>query len=413
MMKSQTRILVIEDDASEAMALARVLRIEGYDVVVAADVKQALERTREQIDLVVSDLCLGRRSGMEALTEWRRVSPRTPFILTTAFGTVDTAVAAMKSGATDFLPKPVDPEQLIKMIAGLLHRNRQPGLDEPAQGVEKILGRSPAVQHVREQCRRVAGTDCSILILGESGTGKELVAEAIHALSPRSSGPRITVNMTAIPETLVESELFGHVKGAYTNAIGKHMGRFQAAHQGTLFIDEIGDIPIGVQMKLLRVLETRRLIPLGGEEEVTLDTRVIAATSRDLHRMTVEGKFREDLYYRLNVVQLRLPPLRERREDIPEIAEFYLRRYDGAYGSAARSIRPDLMSFLQNYGWPGNVRQLKNGLESMLVLSQGTELTPDDLPADLRSAAGLDGATGRTEAGSDQKARYSAGIAFA
>ncbi len=382
-------ILIVEDNAAECTALSRLLRLEGYNVLTASDVSQALEAAAQPIDLVISDLCLGRESGLDILRHWRRHAPRTPFLLTTAFGTVDTAVTAMKLGAADFLPKPVNPDDLLVMVASLLRRQRLPLTQQPAQGVEKILGRNPAIQQVRDQCAKVAATDSPILIVGESGTGKELAAEAIHALSPRSTGPRITVNMTAIPETLIESELFGNARSTAADASVKHVGRIQAAHQGTLFIDEVGDLPLAVQAKLLRVLETKRVTSLGSDEELPADIHIIAATSKDLLKMVKEKTFREDLYYRLNVVQLQLPPLRERREDIPELCEFYLREHSRNVQGEPRKLQVELLNFLCSYNWPGNIRQLKNCLESMCTLSDEAELGLQDLPPDLRNVAGV------------------------
>lgn len=382
-------VLIVEDNAAECVALSRLLRLEGYKVLTAADVPQAIELAAQPIDLVISDLCLGRESGLDILRHWRRHAPRTPFLLTTAFGTVDTAVTAMKLGAADFLPKPVNPDDLLVMVASLLRRQRMPMTQLAAVGVEKILGRAPAIQQIREQCAKVALTDSPIMITGESGTGKELAAEAIHALSPRSSGPRITVNMSAIPETLIESELIGQARSTPADSPVRHLGRIQAAHQGTLFIDEVGDLPLAVQTKLLRVLETQRVIPLGSDEEVPADTRLIAATSKDLLKMVKEGTFREDLYYRLNVVQLQMPPLRDRREDIPELAEFYLREYARHTQAEPRKLQIELLNFLCSYNWPGNIRQLKNCLESMCTLSDEAELGLTDLPPDLRNVAGV------------------------
>lgn len=382
-------ILIVEDNAAECTALSRLLRLEGYNVLTASDVSQALEAAAQPIDLVISDLCLGRESGLDILRHWRRHAPRTPFLLTTAFGTVDTAVTAMKLGAADFLPKPVNPDDLLVMVASLLRRQRLPLTQQPAQGVEKILGRNPAIQQVREQCAKVAATDSPILIVGESGTGKELVAEAIHALSPRSAAPRITVNMTAIPETLIESELFGNARSTAADASVKHVGRIQAAHQGTLFIDEVGDLPLAVQAKLLRVLETKRVTSLGSDEELPADIHIIAATSKDLLKMVKDKTFREDLYYRLNVVQLQLPPLRERREDIPELCDFYLREHSRIVQGEPRKLQVELLNFLCSYNWPGNIRQLKNCLESMCTLSDEAELGLQDLPPDLRNVAGV------------------------
>jgi DNA-binding NtrC family response regulator len=305
---------------------------------------------------------------------------------------VNSAVEAMKLGAEDYLTKPVNPDELLILVARSLEfyrkdetiRHLQERLDERL-GFEKMIGSSKAIREVFDQARMAAQSECTVLVTGESGTGKELVAEALHHNSPRRNGPFMTVNMAAVPEHLVESELFGHVKGAFTGAMAARMGRFEAAHGGSLFIDEIGDFALASQAKLLRVLENHTITPIGSNDDKQVDVRAIAATSRCLEEMVKSGKFREDLYYRLNVVTIHIPALRERPEDIPLLATHFLRIFRTAHQKEDLEIEPDLMEFLTSYSWPGNVRQLKNTLESMIVLSRGSALTVENIPATLES----------------------------
>ncbi len=390
-MVQAARILVVEDGPGEREALARVLRMEQYDVLTAENPQQALEYIEQPVDLILSDLRMGKSSGLDLLRYWEEQRPHTPFIMITAYGDVESAVAAMKLGANDYLTKPVDPEQLLGLIEKCLKQRRESVVVESKSrpegrreaGMDRIVGRSPAMLDVFDQTRRAAQTESTVLILGESGTGKELIAEAIHENSPRQSGPFVLVNMAAIPETLVESELFGHMKGAFTGATADRMGRFETANGGTIFIDEIGDFPAPSQAKLLRVLENRTISRVGCNEDKGIDVRVVAATSRKLEQMVANGQFREDLYYRLNVVAIHLPPLRERREDIPILSEFFLRELCQANRVPALNIDPDLMRYLEDFSWPGNVRQLRNCLESMVVMARGPVLRIDDLPRGL------------------------------
>ncbi len=339
-----SRILVVEDKASEREALARLLKLEHYDVVTADSASCAIGYLREPIDLVISDLKMSKATGLDLLRYWKDRRRETPFIMVTAFGDVDSAVEAMKLGAEDYLNKPVNPEEMLLLVARCLEARRkdetiaelQTRLDERL-GFERVIGHSAAMLEVFEHARRAAMTDSTVLITGESGTGKELIAEAIHQNSPRREAPFVTVNMAAVPSHLVESELFGHVKGAFTGATDSRIGRFQSADQGTIFIDEIGDFAWESQAKLLRVLENRTVTPIGSNDDREVNVRVVAATSRNLESMVRDGDFREDLYYRLNVVNLKLPPLRERREDIPLLVEHMLREP----GAAAQSLAFD------------------------------------------------------------------------
>jgi DNA-binding NtrC family response regulator len=385
MMANQAaRILIVEDDDSEREALARVLRLERYEVIAARSPAEALELAVDGVELVISDLCLRRESGIDLLRRWKSKHPQTPFLLVTAFGTIQTAVDAIKLGADDFLLKPVDPVQLLELVQRLLHRKRPgaiPSGDSPS--LSAIVGNSSAVNTIRQNIRRAAATNSTVLIMGESGTGKELVARAIHASSPRASGPLVVINMAAVPETLVESELFGHAKGAFTSAVQPRMGRFEQANQGTLFIDEIGDFPLHMQPKLLRVVEDGLVAPLGSVQDVKVDVRLVAATSRPLAKLVRSGEFREDLYYRLNVIAIDLPPLRQRREDIAPLVHHFLQQFAVNPSLEVRDVSPDLMQRLENSPWPGNVRQLRNCLERMCVMSNSAVLSLADLPAEI------------------------------
>jgi DNA-binding NtrC family response regulator len=310
--------------------------------------------------------------------------------MVTAHGDVDSAVEAMKLGAEDYLNKPVNPDELLILIKRCLRSvekdttiaDLQHRLDERL-GFEKIIGQSQAVLNTFQRARRAAATDSTVLITGESGAGKELIAEAIHQNSPRKPGPFVTVNMAAVPEHLVESELFGHTKGSFTGATESRIGRFAAADGGTIFIDEVGDFKLESQAKLLRVLETRTVTPIGSNNDREVNVRVVAATSRNLEEMVRREEFREDLYYRLNVIRLELPPLRERREDIPLLIRHFLEQFAEALDRPIPELSPDLKKVMQEHDWPGNVRQLRNCLESMVVLASGDKLTVSDLPSSL------------------------------
>jgi DNA-binding NtrC family response regulator len=383
----KSRILVVEDQESERNALERLLRVARYEVVAASSAEEALDWCDQPIDLVISDLRMGRRSGIDLLMQWREVRPETPFILATAFGDVDSAVRAMKLGADDYLTKPVDPSRLLDSVRQVLDKPAKahaPPKSAPLEPQEfgTLIGRSRAMQEVFERIRRAAQTDSIVLILGESGTGKELVAGAIHRESPRAKGPYVAVNMAAIPAHLVESELFGHVRGAFTGATDARVGRFQVASGGTIFIDEIGDFEPTAQAKLLRVLENYTVCPIGSNEDVQVDVRIVAATSRNLPDLLNQGQFREDLYYRLNVVVIRLPALRDRPEDIPLLAESFLRESAGACGRGPMRFSQPLIQHFMRQSWPGNVRQLRNLIFSMVVMARHDVLDLGDIPAE-------------------------------
>ncbi len=386
MTDSLATILVVEDGQSEREALVRVLRLEHYKVLAARHPDEALAFTGQPVDLVISDLRMGKRSGLDLLKDWRSQFGDTPFIMMTAFGDVDSAVAAMKLGAADFLSKPIEPEDLLSRVRDCLQaRGRRAGDGAPSgeDYLSRIIGESPGIREVCEQVRRVAATDTTVVILGEPGAGKELVAEAIHYNSRRAAGPYVPVDMAAIPEAMIESELFGHVQGAFEGAIADRVGRFEAADEGTIFIDEISDFPLALQAKLLRVLENQVVMPLGANQGRSVNVRVVAATCHDLSDRTSEGQFRQDLFYRLNVVAIRVPPLRERPQDIPLLVAHFVRNIARAHGSLPCEVTPELMRKLTGLPWPGNVRQLRNCLESMIVLAPGASLRLADLPPEL------------------------------
>ncbi|WP_428938176.1 sigma-54-dependent transcriptional regulator [Fontivita pretiosa] len=386
-MSNLGRVLVVEDNETERKALGQLLKAEGFTVFGAESADKAMGYIDENPDVVLSDLHMGDVSGIDLLHLWKKRRPETQFILLTGQGSLNTAIQAIKSGAYDYLTKPVNPDELVLLVRRavesiqkdkeLEHLRRR--LDQRF-GLEQIVGQSKQMKEVFAKIQRAAPVDSTVLILGESGTGKELVAQALHQSSLRKKGPFVAVNCAAVPATLVESELFGHVRGAFTGATDRRIGRFEQADGGTLFIDEIGDFELGLQAKLLRVLESLTVTPVGGHEDRKVDVRVIAATSRDICKMVEEGKFREDLYYRLNVVQIALPPLRERPDDIPLLVEHFLKEISQQKHTPMKRVSPEVMRRFQQYRWPGNVRELRNTLESMMVLAEGDVLTERDLP---------------------------------
>jgi len=389
-------ILVADDEKNIREGLREALMLDGYEVFLAADGKEALEALeRGEIDLIVTDLKMPRLSGEELLRKVSAQYPTIPVIILTGHGTIESAVQAMHDGAYDFLTKPVNLDRLsllVKRALGnrelaLQNRALQEELERRSQ-FSNIIGRSAEMRQVFELVRQVAPARTSVLITGESGVGKEMIAEALHYNSPRRDKPFIKLHCAALTETLLESELFGHEKGAFTGAIARKRGRFELAHLGTLFLDEIGEINQTVQIKLLRVLETKSFERVGGEETVEVDVRLIAATNRDLTQAIAKGSFREDLYYRLNVVNIHIPPLRERKDDIPLLMAAFLREFSRENGRTIEGIDPKARRALTNYSWPGNVRQLRNSIESAVVLCKGNVITPEDLPPGIRGEQG-------------------------
>jgi two-component system NtrC family response regulator len=382
------RILIVDDEASQRDILGGFLRKQGYAVRQAASAPDALALLRaEPPDLLLTDVRLPGMSGLDLLREARSLSPDLPVIVVTAYGNVADAVEAMRAGAVDYVVKPVDLNALAlrlgKALEGqrLLAENR--ALREALRGryrVEGIIAVSGKMQEVLSLVHRVASTTATVLIHGESGTGKELVAQAIHYASARNGKPLVKVNCAALPEALLESELFGHTRGAYTGAVADRTGRFEVAHGGTIFLDEIGDVSLAVQVKLLRVLQEREFERVGSSRTVKVDVRVIAATNRDLARAVREKRFREDLYFRLNVVPIGIPALRERREDIGPLLDYFCRKYAAESGKAIRGITRDARDALYRYDYPGNVRELENVVERAVVLCRGDVIGVDDLP---------------------------------
>jgi DNA-binding NtrC family response regulator len=395
-------ILIVEDEAKMRRLLELNLGEDGFTTFSAGDAESGLKLLREHaIDLVVTDLKLPGMNGLEFLQTVKRQSAAMPVVVMTAFGSVETAVEAMKAGASDYVLKPFSLTEMRMVIRKELDvRN----LREENRSLREALGkryshpnivaRSAKMQEVLATVERVAPTNSTVLLGGESGVGKDLIARAIHEKSRRASGPFLKINSTAIPENLLESELFGFEKGAFTGAAASKPGKFELADKGTLFLDEIGDVPPVTQVKLLRVLQEREFERLGGTKTIKVDVRLIAATNRDLRAALEEGTFREDLYYRLNVVPIDIAPLRERKEDIPELANLFITRFAGDSGKPVESISPEAMKILVNYHWPGNVRELQNIVERACALAKGSVLEPADIHLDVRPAKASNGTSG-------------------
>jgi two-component system, NtrC family, response regulator AtoC len=388
-MEQRSRVLVVDDDPASRDLLRKVLATEGHQVVTAADGREALaELARQPADLVVSDIRMPDLDGVQLLERMREAAPRVPVILVTAFGDVEGAVEAIRRGAFDYLAKPYDVDAIRLVVrralaqAALAAENlelRQQVREK--YRLEGIVGRSEPMLQVFKTAARVAQSDATVLIEGESGTGKELVARAIHAASRRAGGPFVAIDCGALAEGVLESELFGHARGAFTGAQATRRGLFEEAGHGTLFLDEMGDVGPGLQARLLRALQEGEVRRVGANEAIPVDVRVVAATNKDLARQVKEGRFREDLYYRINVVTLRLPPLRERREDIPLLAEHFAAKHGRPEGAA---ITPPARELLLAYDWPGNVRELENVIARALALNHSGLVVPEDLPDRLR-----------------------------
>lgn len=385
-------LLIIDDEKNIRDGLKLALEADGYDVQTAANGEEGLDIVRSDvIDLVITDLKMPKVSGEEVLKTIISQMPGIPVIVLTGHGTVETAVDAMRAGAYDFLTKPLDLERLSLLVKRALqnralvlqHRQLQQEI-EKKKAFANIIGKSPAMETVFEIIRRVAPTKASVLITGESGVGKELIANAIHTLSPRKEKPFIKVHCAALSEGLLESELFGHEKGSFTGAAGRKRGRFELAHGGSIFLDEIGEIDQTVQVKILRVLQERRFERVGGENTIAVDTRLITATNRNLEKEIAAGNFREDLYYRLNVVEINVPPLRERKEDIPLLITAFIQEFAQENGKTINGLEPRARAALYAFDWPGNIRQLRNSIESAVVMSTDSLIRFEDLPAPVR-----------------------------
>ncbi|MEE8558023.1 MAG: sigma-54 dependent transcriptional regulator [Myxococcota bacterium] len=383
-------ILIVEDEQNMRRVIRALLKREGYQVREAPDGARALEDGDfESLDVVVTDLKMPHMNGLELLHELRSRDPRLPVVLLTAFGTIGSAVEALKQGALDYLTKPFDPTELLQIVAKGVDLRRRQSLQltvEPDEDPEALLeGSSPAIAEVRRLLECAAPTAVTVLLTGESGTGKELVARALQRRSAQQAGPFLKINCAAIPEPLFESELFGYERGAFTGAGERKPGRFELAQDGTLFLDEIGEIPPSVQPKLLRALQDGTFFRVGGVEIVEVQVRLIAATNRDLRAEIEAGRFREDLYYRLNVLPIHLPSLRERVEDIPALADFFLRRIRRKHGKDVRGFEPNAIDSLICHPWPGNLRQLENAVERAVLLSPTERIGLADLPTEISS----------------------------
>lgn len=383
------KILVIDDEEHMCWALERAMRQEGYQVFTATRGQQGLDLIREEApSLVILDLKMPEMDGMEVLQKAKEMQPKLPVIILTAHGTIETAIEAMKVGAADFITKPFDLDELKIVIKKALMISQLVTevsflRSELTKGYGQIIGKSQAMKEVVQLVDRVSASNATVLITGESGTGKEVVAVSVHQASPRRDMPFVAVNCAALPEHLLESELFGHEKGAFTGAVARKMGRFELADKGTIFLDEIAEMPLNMQAKLLRFLQEKTFERVGGTETLHVDVRVVAATNRNIMEAISKGDFREDLYYRLNVVPIHLPPLRERKEDVPLLVEHFLKKFQPTY--LVDKISPGAMEMLCNYNWPGNIRELQNVIERAAIICQGSEIQPDHLPKELQS----------------------------
>jgi nitrogen regulation protein NR(I) len=388
------KILVVDDEPNVARAFEGLLSARGHQVLTAGDAEQALLRLeREECDLVILDICLPQMSGLDALARIKRLRPVLPVIVMTGRGTTDTAIEATKRGAFEYQVKPFEPLEMLKTIAKALEGARlmkghlELGPETADPSAEAMIGRSPAMTQVYKAIGRVAQTDVTVLIRGETGTGKELVTRAIYQHSLRSGMPLTVVNCAALPETLLESELFGYERGAFTGAVARRIGKFEQAHGGTLFLDEIGDMSLATQAKVLRLLQERNFERLGGNEPIQVDVRILCATNRDLEAAISQEAFREDLFHRLNVVAIHIPPLRERREDIPSLIDYFLARSARSLGVAKPPLAPDALGPLVDYSWPGNVRELAHVIQQLVIFTGGYAIQAADLPPSIGSGA--------------------------
>jgi DNA-binding NtrC family response regulator len=393
------RILVVDDEPAQRELVAGFLRKHGFDVVEAGGGREAVARFKQEaFDLVLTDQRMPDLSGLELLEAVRSTSPETAVVIVTAYGNIETAVSAVKAGAADYLTKPLNLDDLLHRVHQVRERQRlvaenrelREALAERHR-VDGIIGDSGRMQEVLSLVRRVAPSDATVLIRGESGTGKELIARALHYASPRAAGPLVKVNCAALAESLLEAELFGHEKGAFTGAVASRKGRFELADGGSIFLDEIGDLPPHLQVKLLRVLQEREFERVGSSRPIKVDVRLLAATHRNLEALVREGRFREDLYYRINVVTIALPPLRERREDLPPLIEHFLRVFAGKNGKTVRGLTREAREALLRYDYPGNIRELENVMERAVVLTRDDVIGVEDLPLALEAPAPASG----------------------
>ena len=383
-MNSKSKILIAEDDSAFAGQLAEALKGQGYEIVLAKDGSEAIQALKKSFfDLCFIDLAMPGVDGMAVIEESLRIAPDLPFVMVTGYATIDKAVKAIKLGAYDFVEKPVSLERLLITAKNAIEKRR---LKQKTQLLSaeilnryKMIGSSAPMRKIYDLIKKISQTNSTVLITGETGTGKELAAVALHWQSNRASGPFVKVNCAAIPETLIESELFGHKKGAFTNAVSDKIGKFELADKGTIFLDEIGDMSLNVQAKVLRVLQEFEFEPVGDNKIRKVDVRVIAATNKPLYRLIEEGKFREDLFYRLKVIEIDMPPLRIRKDDIPELIEFFLRQFSDSYNRCFKILSKRALDILCEYDWPGNVRELKGVAEKLVVLTEGDTIREQDV----------------------------------
>jgi len=389
---SKPRVLVVDDEQNARAALRTILTEEGYEIAEASDGEEGLRQVQDFApDVVLADVRMPRMDGLTLLRKAKELGSGATFVMMTAFASIEAAVEAMKCGAENYLVKPLAVKAVLVFLEKALEKRRL--VEEAATlrdrvreryRIEGMVGDAPELRAVYDVVRQAAPTKATVLVLGESGTGKELIAQALHELSRGKDGPFVKVSCAALSETLLESELFGHERGSFTGAVGRKEGRFELANGGTLFLDEIGEIAPTVQVKLLRALQTKEFERVGGTQSIKVEVRLVAATNRDLAAEVKAGRFREDLFYRLNVVAVTLPPLRRRKGDIPALAAHFIEKYGKSYGKEIEGLAPGTLNALLSHDWPGNVRELENAIERAVVLCKGTQLTADDLPATLR-----------------------------
>jgi DNA-binding NtrC family response regulator len=385
-------ILVIDDEAAQRDVLTGYLKKKGYKIFSASSGKEGVEKTRvNPVDIILSDFKMPDLNGIEVLEQVKKINPEISFVIVTAYGTVENAVKAMRVGAFDYISKPVDLDELDLMIERIIeHKNLKSENQllksqlQEKHKISSIVSQSQKMEEVINLAARVADSKANVLITGENGTGKEVLAKAIHYISPRKDKPFVAVNVPALTETLLESELFGHEKGAFTGADKMKKGRFEIAHGGTIFLDEVGDIPQSIQVKLLRVLQEHHFERVGGTEKIEVDVRIIAATNKNLEERIKDGSFREDLYYRLNVVSIKIPPLRERKEDILPMIEGFIEKYSKENNKETLEISKEAADVLMKYNYPGNVRELENIIERAVILTRGKVITLNDLPMNIK-----------------------------
>ncbi len=383
----KARVLIVDDDKNFLDLLSLRLQSEGYEVIGVADENKALKALSEnEIHVAILDLQLKRTDGIALMNQLHLVRPELPIIILTAYGSIESAVKAMQKGAFTYLTKPFDKKELLAHLEKALEKGaltkeikRLRSLVNEEYSFTNIVAKSPAMRQVLKLVAQIAPTDSTVLIQGESGTGKELIAKAIHLASPRAEGPFVALNCAALPESLLESELFGHEKGAFTGAVTASKGLFAAAHRGTIFLDEIGDMPLSIQAKLLRVLQEKKFYPLGSEKPVKVDVRIVAATNKDLWQEVEKGHFRRDLFYRIHVIPIKLPPLRERKEDIPYLVKHFIRKHAPRLGKEVKRIDEAALKKLLRYNWPGNIRELENVIEYALIMTESDKIKKEHI----------------------------------